>query len=58
MGIRLVMTFTANIKRGLAPKTHFMRVSGIGGRVVLADHPDEDTKKVLLDIDRVQYAAP
>jgi hypothetical protein len=47
--------YTANIRRGLNPKTHFLRLAGIGGRVVLADHPDEDAKKVILDIDRVLY---
>lgn len=47
--------YTANIRRGLNPKTHFVRLGGIGGRVVLADHPEEDHKKVILDIDRVEY---
>ena len=35
--------YTANIRRGLNPKTHFLRLAGIGGRVVLADHPEQDT---------------
>ena len=49
--------YTANIRRGLNPKTHFVRLDGIGGRVVLAPHPEEDHKKVILDIDRVDYPA-
>ena len=36
---------------------HFVRLDGIGGRVVLAPHPEEDPKMVILDIDRVEYPA-
>lgn len=50
--------YTANFRRGLNPKTHFLRLDGIGGRVVLADHPEQDTKKVILDIDRLEYPEP
>ena len=49
---------TANIRRGLNTKTHFLRLDGIGGRVVLADHPERDTKKVILNIDRLEYSVP
>ena len=47
--------YTANIRRGLNPNTHFLRLAGIGGRVVLADHPLDAHKKVILDIDRLEY---
>ena len=37
------------------PRHIFLRLAGIGGRVVLADHPLDAHKKVILDIDRLEY---
>jgi hypothetical protein len=47
--------YTAAFTRGLRPKTYFIMWDGIGGRIVLADHPEEANKKVILDIDTMEY---
>ena len=50
--------YTAAFTRGLRPKTYFIMWEGIGGRIVLADHPEEANKKVILDIDTMEYPRP
>ena len=57
--IRFSHGYTANITNVGVDSTprHFVRLDGIGGRVVLAPHPEEDPKMVILDIDRVEYPA-
>lgn len=50
--------YTAAFERGLRPKTYFITWDGIGGRIVLADHPEQENKKVILDIDAIEYPRP
>ena len=47
--------FSVTIAHGLEDKTHFISLDGIGGRIVLADHPDNNRKKIMLDIDFLNY---
>ena len=50
--------YTASFTHGLEPQTHFIRWDGIGGRVVFADHPENENKKIILDIDNLEYPRP